>query len=81
MDPPIAFIGLVRASQCIAKGLPLDALWDDFGVLIYSLIISKGFLMDALWDDFGFLTYSLRISNGFPFGFPMDSLWVPYKLL
>ena len=69
MDPPIAFIGLVRASQCIAEGLPLDALWDDFGVRIYSLIIYKGFRMDALGDDVGFLVYSLRMS----YGFPMDS--------
>ena len=52
MDSPVIVIGLVTASQCIAKGLPIDALWDDFGVRIYSLIISKGFLMDALGDYF-----------------------------
>ena len=73
MDPPIAFIGLVRASQCIAKGLPLDALWDDFGVRIYSLIISKGFRMDALGDDVGFLYI--------PYWFTMDSLWIPSRFL
>ena len=70
MDSPVILIGLVTASQWIAKGLPIDALWDDFGVRIYPLIISKGILMDALGDDFGFLVDSLRMS----YGFPMDSL-------
>ena len=35
MDTPVILIGLVTASQCIAKGLPIDALWDDFGVRIH----------------------------------------------
>ena len=66
MDSPVILIGLATASQCIAKGLPIDALWDDFGVRIYPLIISKGILMDALGDDFGFLK---------------DFLWIPYGFL
>ena len=61
MDSPVILIGLVTASQCIAKGLPIDALWDDFCVRIYSLIMSKGFLMDALGDYFRFLVYSFRM--------------------
>ena len=69
MDSPVILIGLVTASQCIAKGLPIDALWDDFGVRIDSLTIFKGFLVDALGDDFGFLVYPLGIF----YGFPMDS--------
>ena len=66
MDPPVFLIGLVRASPCIAKGLPLDALWDDVGVLIYSLIISKGFLMGRLW---------------IPCICPQDVLWIPHGFI